>query len=201
MSVEDHRDPEALLRQIEEVERAQHRGQLKIFLGYTSGVGKSFRLFDEGRRRFERGEDVIIAAMQPEQPPNVARTIHALPVIPTREDRGVPVINVPAVLERRPQVCLVDGLAYNNPPGSHHARRYEDVEELLEAGISVMTSINLGYIAEQQDFVRSVIGKTKAETVPQSFIDRADELVVVDAPPDGDTGIEEQQLSLLRQRA
>jgi two-component system sensor histidine kinase KdpD len=201
MSVEDHRDPEALLRQIEEVERAKHRGQLKIFLGYTSGVGKSFRLFDEGRRRFERGEDVIIAAMQPEQPPDIALTTRALPVIPTREDRGVPVIDVPATLERRPQVCLVDGLAYNNPPGSRHARRYEDVEELLEAGISVMTSINLGYIDEQQNFVRSVIGKTKAEAVPQSFIDQADELVVVDAPPDGDTGIEEQQLSLLRQRA
>jgi two-component system sensor histidine kinase KdpD len=201
MSVEDHRDPEALLRQIEEVERVQHRGQLKIFLGYTSGVGKSFRLFDEGRRRFERGEDVIIAATQPEQPPDIAGTIRALPVIPSRDDRGVPVINVPAILERHPQVCLIDGLAYNNPPGSRHGRRYEDVEELLEAGISVMTSINLGYIAEQQDFVRSVLGKTKAETVPQSFFDRADELLVVDAPPDGDTGIEEQQLSLLRQRA
>ena len=201
MSVEDHRDPEALLRQIEAAEHAQHRGQLKIFLGYTSGVGKSFKLFDEGRRRHARGEDVVIAAMQPAEPMEIAHIVSALPVIPTKNERGVPVIDVPAILARHPLVCLIDGLAYNNPPGSRHARRYEDVEELLESGISVMTSINLGYIAEQQEFVRSVLGKTKPETVPQAFIDRADEVVVVDAPAEAETGIEEQQLSQLRQRA
>jgi two-component system sensor histidine kinase KdpD len=96
---------------------------------------------------------------------------------------------------------LIDGLAYDNPPGSRHAKRYQDVEELLDAGISVMTSINLAYITEEQDFVRAVLGTTHAETVPQEFIDRADEVVVVDAPPEGETGIEEQQLSQLRQRA
>jgi len=194
-------DPEALLRQIEAAERAEHRGELKIFLGYASGVGKSFKLFDEGRRRRERGEDVVIAAMQPEQTPEVARAIRSLPVIPTRSANGVPVIDVPSVIARRPRVCLVDGLAYDNPPGSRHPKRYEDVEELLEAGISVTTSINLEYIAEQQAFVTSVTGKTKAETVPQEFIDRADEVVVVDAPPEAETGIEEHQLSQLRQRA
>jgi two-component system, OmpR family, sensor histidine kinase KdpD len=201
MSVEDHRDPEALLRQIEAAERAQHRGQLKIFLGYTSGVGKSFKLFDEGRRRHQRGEDVVIAAMQPDEPPEIAHIVRALPMIPTKNDGGVPVIDVPAVLAQRPQVCLIDGLAYDNPPGSRHAKRYQDVEELLDSGISVMTSINLGYIAEQQVFVRGVLGTVKAETVPQDFIDRADEVVVVDAPPEADTGIEEHQLSQLRQRA
>ncbi len=86
-------------------------------------------------------------------------------------------------------------------PASRHPKRYHDVEELLEAGISVLTSINLEYIAEQQDFVRGVVGATKAETVPQDFIDRADEVVVVDAPPDAEPGIEAQQLSQLRQRA
>jgi len=105
------------------------------------------------------------------------------------------------VLARHPQVCLIDGLAYNNPAGSRHAKRYQDVEELLEAGISVLTSINLGYIAEQQPFVQHVQGKTRRDTVPQGFIDRADEVVVVDAPPEAATGIETQQLSLLRQRA
>jgi two-component system, OmpR family, sensor histidine kinase KdpD len=194
-------DPEALLRQIEAEERAERRGELKIFLGYASGVGKSFKLFDEGRRRRVRGEDVVIAAMQPEPAPEVAQAIRSLPVIPTRSDKGVPVIDVPAVVARRPKVCLVDGLAYDNPPGSRHPKRCEDVEELLESGISVTTSINLEYIAEQQEFVRSVTGKTKAETVPQAFIDRADEVVVVDAPPEAETGIEEHQLSQLRQRA
>jgi two-component system sensor histidine kinase KdpD len=196
-----HRDPEALLRQIEAVERAKHRGQLKIFLGYASGVGKSFRLFDEGRRRHERGEDVVVAAAQSDPAPDVGQVIRTLESMPTRDVGGVPVIDVPAVLARRPQVCLVDGVAYDNPPGSRHRKRYEDVEELLEAGISVLTSINLEYIAEQQEFVRSVIGKTKADTVPQDFIDRADEVVVVDAPPEADQAIGAHKLSQLRQRA
>jgi two-component system sensor histidine kinase KdpD len=108
---------------------------------------------------------------------------------------------VPAVITRRPQVCLVDGLAYDNPPGSRHRKRHEDVEELLEAGISVLTSINLEYIAEQQAFVRGILGRTKADTVPQDFINHADEVVVVDAPPGTGATIEASQLSQLRQRA
>jgi two-component system, OmpR family, sensor histidine kinase KdpD len=196
-----HRDPEALLRQVEAAERAERRGQLKIFLGYASGVGKSFKLFDEGRRRRERGEDVVVAATQPDSEPDVAEVIHALEAIPTRDVAGVPVIDVRTILVRRPQVCLVDGLAYNNPPGSRHRRRYEDVEELLEAGICVLTTINLEYIAEQQEFVRSVLGSTKTDVVPQEFIDRADEVEVVDAPPEVGAAIGAHQLSQLRQRA
>ena len=196
------RDPEALLRQIEAAERAEQRGQLKIFLGYAGGVGKSFKLFDEGRRRRERGEDVVVAATQANSTPEVEKVIQTLERIPMREMGGVPVIDMPAVLARHPQVCLVDGLAYNHPPGSRHAKRYEDVEELLGAGISVLTSINLEYIAEQQDFVRGILGRTKTDTVPQSFIDSADEVVVVDAPPEADgSKIDAQQLSQLRQRA
>jgi len=201
MSTEPARDPDALLRQVEAAERAETRGQLKIFLGYAAGVGKSFKLFDEGRRRRERGEDVVVAGMQPESTPETAQVIRALEVIPTRDVGGVPIVDVPAVLKRRPQVCLIDGLAYDNPPGSRHARRYEDVEELLEAGISVMTSINLEYITEQQAFAQSVLGRSKSDTVPQSFVDRAEEVVVVDAPPGSDARVPPQQLSLLRQRA
>jgi two-component system sensor histidine kinase KdpD len=195
------RDPEALLRQVEAAERAERRGQLKIFLGYASGVGKSFRLFDEGRRRHERGEDVVVVATQRDSTPETEEVIRTLERIPTRIVEGVPVIEVDAVLARHPQVAVVDGLAYDNPAGSRHAHRYEDVEELLDHGVSVMTSINLEYIAEQQDFVRSVVKTTKHETVPQSFIDRADEVVVVDAPPEAEGGIDASQRSLLRQRA
>jgi two-component system, OmpR family, sensor histidine kinase KdpD len=199
--VESQRDPEALLRQIEAEERAEGRGQLKIFLGYASGVGKSFRLFDEGRRRSERGEDVVIGAMQPDSSPEIANATRGLEIIPTRAVNGIPVVDVPAILTRQPQVCLIDGLAYNNPPGSRHLRRHMDVEELLAAGISVMTSINLEYISEEQDFVRGVLGVTRTDTVPQGFIDRADEVVVVDAPAETNARIPAQQLSLLRQRA
>jgi two-component system, OmpR family, sensor histidine kinase KdpD len=201
MGADDKRNPDALLRQIEAAERTRHRGHLKVFLGYASGVGKSFRLFDEGRRRRNRGEDVVVAATQPVVSTDLAAIIAGLEMIPTIDVTGVPVINVDAVLARHPQVCLIDGLAYDNPAGSRHSKRYGDVEELLEAGISVLTSINLKYIAEQQDFVRSVRGTTKGQTVPQGFIDSADDVVVVDAPPEAATGEEAQYLSQLRQRA
>jgi two-component system sensor histidine kinase KdpD len=197
------RDPEALLRSVEAAERSARRGQLKIFLGYASGVGKSFKLLDEARRRRQRGEDVVVAATQLVSDSDVEHVIESLEVIPTRQIDGVRLIDVPAILARRPQLCIVDGLAYDNPPHSRHRKRYEDVAELIDAGISVMTSINLEYIAEQQDFVRQVTGRTRPETVPQAFIDSADELVVVDAPPELDAGlgVPAQQLSLLRQRA
>jgi two-component system sensor histidine kinase KdpD len=198
----DHpRDPDALLRQVEAAEQAAHRGRLKIFLGYATGVGKSFRLFDEGRRRRDRGEDVVVAAVQPVVPIEVQAVIATLEAIPTRLVAGVPVIDVPAVLSRRPALCIVDGLAYDHAAGARHGKRYQDVNELLDAGISVMTSINLEYISEQQAFVASVVGTTRPETVPQEFIDRADEVVVVDVPPEAGSGVEAQQLSQLRQRA
>jgi two-component system sensor histidine kinase KdpD len=195
------RDPDVLLRQIEAAERSERRGQLKIFLGYASGVGKSFKLLDEGRRRRNRGEDVVVAAVQGDSSPEVEQLIRALEVIPAKDVQGVPVIDVAAVLTRKPQVCLVDGLAYDNPPGSRHHKRYQDVEDLLDAGISVLTSINLEYIAEQQQFVRNILGKTKSDTVPQEFIDRADEVVVVDAPPEAANAVGTPGLSQLRQRA
>jgi two-component system sensor histidine kinase KdpD len=150
-------DPEALLRQVEKAERAQHRGTLKIFLGYASGLGKSFRMFGEGRRRRERGEDVVTAA----EP-----------------------LDVQAILQRRPQVLLIDELAHDNPPGSRHAKRYQDVEELVAAGITVLTTINIEFIEEEQPFLLRLAGRTRTETVPQRVIDAADDVVVVDAPPD-----------------
>jgi two-component system sensor histidine kinase KdpD len=205
-------DPETLLRQVQAEARAAQRGQLKIFLGYASGVGKSFRLFDEGRRRRARGEDVVIASLQPDVPHEIAEVIGGIEVIPTQAIEGVPVVDVPAILQRHPAVCLIDGLAYDNPPGSRHRKRFQDVQEIVQHGISVLTSINLEYVNEQQEFVRTVTGVAPTDTVPQSFIASADEVVVVDAPPE--TVLEErdgegltlharlaQQLSQLRERA
>jgi two-component system sensor histidine kinase KdpD len=205
-------DPEALLRQIQAAERAAARGKLKIFLGYASGVGKSFKLFDEGRRRHTRGEDVVVAAMQPESQPDVDAIARELPAIPTRRVDGVPLIDVAAVLGRCPSVCLVDGLAYDNPPNSRHPTRCDDVQEILAHGISVLTSINLEYVAEHQDFVRSLTGSAPTATVPLRFIAQAEEIEVVDAPPSAvleDTGHDgvtlhprlAEQLSQLRARA
>jgi two-component system sensor histidine kinase KdpD len=180
---EHHRpSPDQLLQQVEAEERRAVRGTLKIFLGYASGVGKSFRMFDEGRRRKFRGEDVVVAATQPSEPASVEELLRDLEVIPPRVESGIPAIDVAAVLRRRPQVCLIDGLAYQNPPGSKNAQRWQDVEELLAAGISVLTSINLQYIQEKQNQIEAIRGKKVKDSVPESLIRAADEIELVDAP-------------------
>jgi two-component system sensor histidine kinase KdpD len=176
--------PEQLLKAVEAQERSETRGRLKIFLGYASGVGKSFRMFDEGRRRKIRGQDVIVAAMQPSGPEEIDQLLKGFEVIPPVGDPEHPAIDVPAVLRRHPKVCLIDGLAYENPPGSKHEHRWEDVEELLQAGISVVTSINLQYVKERQAQVEAIRGKKVAESVPEAFIRTADEIEIVDAPPE-----------------
>src|SRR5512140_896748 len=177
-------DPEQLLKQVEAEERRRFRGKLKVFLGYASGVGKSFRMLDEGRRRKMRGEDVVVAAAQGSASPEVEELLRGFEFIPPRTDLGAPAIDLPAVLRRHPQVCLIDGLAYRNPPGSERPQRWQDVEELLAAGISVITSVNLQYVHERQKQVEAIRGKVVKESVPEAFLRTADEIEVVDAPPE-----------------
>lgn len=205
--------PEQLLKAVEAQERSETRGRLKIFLGYASGVGKSFRMFDEGRRRKIRGQDVIVAATQPSGSEEIEHLLRGFEVIAPVGDPEHPAIDVRAVLRRRPVVCLIDGLAYENPPGSTNQNRWQDVEELLSAGISVVTSINLQYVKERQPEVEAIRGKCVKESVPEAFIRTADEIEIVDAPAeycvnrssDGgsgkDTGSIERQLSELREIA
>ncbi len=178
------RSPEELLQQVQAEEEYERRGRLKVFLGYASGVGKSFRMLDEGRRRKERGQDVVVGAIQPKTTPDIQAVLSKLEVIPLRETDGVFVMDTPAILKRHPSVCLVDGLAYDNPPGSVHASRWEDVNELLDAGISVITSVNIQYIDDLRERVQRITGKIVTQTVPRSFLNSADEVVVVDAPPE-----------------
>src|ERR1035437_6635602 len=123
-------DPERLLKQIEAEERNTKLGHLKIFLGYASGVGKSLRMLDEGRRRKLRGQDVVVAATQPSASPEARQILESMEVVPPRIVNGVSAIDMPALLRRHPAVCLIDGLAYRNPPGSKHPHRWQDVEEL-----------------------------------------------------------------------
>jgi two-component system, OmpR family, sensor histidine kinase KdpD len=176
--------PEQLLKQVEAEERHHSRGKLKIFLGYASGVGKSFRMLDEGRRRKTRGEDVVVVATQHADSPEVESLLRSLEVIPPPDGAASPAIDVEAVLRRHPQVCLIDGLAYHNPPGSKNPERWQDVEELLSAGISVITSINLQFIQEKQKQVEAIRGKTVKDSVPEAFIRTADEIELVDAAPE-----------------
>jgi two-component system sensor histidine kinase KdpD len=178
------RTPEELLQQAQAEEAHAQTGELKVFLGYASGVGKSFRMLDEGRRRRERGQDVVVAAIQPKTPPEIEALLSKLEVIPLKVIDGVPVMDMPAILARHPAVCLVDGLAYDNPSGSPNSSRWQDVQQLLKAGISVITSVNIQYIDELRDRVEKITSKHVTQTVPRSFLNSADEIVVVDAPPE-----------------
>jgi two-component system sensor histidine kinase KdpD len=168
--------PDELLRLLESQEADGRRGRLKIFLGYAPRVGKSVRMFDEGLRRKKRGQDVVVGAIQPRGSDEIAGKLSTLEVI--GQDR----LDVDRIVERNPQVCLVDELAVDNPSGSRNPKRWQDVQELLDNGINVITALNLQHIEEQQDAVEHITGKRAANSVPQSFIRGADEIVVVDAP-------------------
>ncbi len=181
-------DPEELLRRVQADERRERRGRLKVFLGYASRAGKSFRMFDEGRRRKERGQDVVVGAVQSKVTPDIQEILSKLDVVPTVAERhagrNYEVIDVTAVFRRHPQVCLIDGLACDNPPGSRNPQRWQDVEELLKRGISIITAVNVQHIREQQDAVERITGKRPPYSVPEEFLREADEIEVVDAPPE-----------------
>jgi two-component system, OmpR family, sensor histidine kinase KdpD len=195
------RNPEAWLQEAESAERAALHGQLKIFLGYGPAAGSSFRLFDEARRRFERGEDVVVGAPPPDMPSDVEALVRPLPSVPMRQADGDTALDVEALLARRPGVCVVDGLARPNPPGERYGARWEDVAELRSAGITVLTALGIEHIAGQQDRVPqpSTPAPEPPGQVPQAFVAGADEIVVVDAAPAAGAGA--AALSVLRQRA
>jgi two-component system sensor histidine kinase KdpD len=176
------------LRRVQASERRETRGRLKVFLGYAPRVGKSFRMFDEGRRRKERGQDVVVAAVQGRVTPDVQEILCQLtgvaPIEQHHAGKTYHVMDLAALFRRQPSVCLVDGLAYDNPPGSRNPQRWQDVEELLDRGISVITAVNVQHIREKQDEVERITSKRAANSVPQAFLAEADEIEVVDAPPD-----------------
>jgi two-component system sensor histidine kinase KdpD len=201
--------PEDFLRECQAEEAAVTKGRLKIFLGYASGVGKSFRMLDEARRRRERGQDVVVGAIQPKVPPEVEKVLQKLDVVPLKTFGEDSAMDVEALIRRHPAVCVIDGLAYDNPPGARNPTRWRDVEELLKAEICVISSINIQYVAELRDQVEAITGKHITQTVPISFIKSADEIEVIDAPPEQpierlpeqqvDAAKRGQQLSKLRE--
>jgi two-component system, OmpR family, sensor histidine kinase KdpD len=192
---EQRPNPEQLLQQLQAEEKHQCRGRLKVFFGYASGVGKSFRMLDEGRRRAERGQDVVIGAIQSRLSHDAQQTVTTLEVIPLQHREGTTVMDVDSILRRHPKVCLIDGLAYDNPPGSAHERRWQDVAQLIEAGISVITTVNLQHIEEMRPQVEAITGKHVTQTVPLGFLQTADEIVVVDVPPESCMTISEDGCS------
>src|ERR1019366_9391389 len=138
------------------------------------------RMFDEGRRRKERGQDVVIAAAQNEVPGAVREIVSRLEIVTSLDGA----IDLPAIFLRRPQVCLIDQLAFNNSPGSRNPERWQDVEEILHQGIAVITAVNVQYIREQQAAVERFTGKRATCGIPEKFLHEADDIEVVDVPPD-----------------
>lgn len=177
-------DPDRLLEQT----AAPHRGKLKIFFGACAGVGKTFAMLAEAQRLRAQGLDILIGVVETHGRKETAALLTGLATQPhrhlTHRGRTVTEFDLDAALARRPALILMDELAHSNVPGSRHPKRWQDVEELLEAGIDVFTTVNVQHLESLNDVVSGVTGIQVRETVPDPFFDAADEVVLVDLPPD-----------------
>ncbi|HET7799770.1 MAG TPA: DUF4118 domain-containing protein, partial [Humibacillus xanthopallidus] len=164
------------------------RGSLRIFLGSAPGVGKTFAMLDEAHRRRERGTDVVVGIVETHGRAHTASELEGLEILPrlTVEYRGSSLteLDTAAVLARRPHVVLVDELAHTNVPGSRHEKRWQDVEELLDAGIDVLSTVNIQHLESLNDVVESITGIRQQETLPDEVVRRADQVQLVDMSPE-----------------
>ncbi|EHG7612773.1 two-component system sensor histidine kinase KdpD [Citrobacter sedlakii] len=177
-------DPDRLLEQT----AAPHRGKLKIFFGACAGVGKTWAMLAEAQRLRAQGLDVLIGVVETHGRKETAALLEGLAILPLKRQahrgRHISEFDLDAALARRPALILMDELAHSNAPGSRHPRRWQDIEELLEAGIDVFTTVNVQHLESLNDVVSGVTGIQVRETVPDPFFDAADEVVLVDLPPD-----------------
>ncbi len=178
--------PDALLAKAKKEE--SRAGRLKIFLGAAPGVGKTYEMLQEARARQKEGKDVVAGVVETHGRKETEALLDGLEVIPRQrlgyKDRALDEINLDALLARRPQLALVDELAHTNIPGSRHPKRYLDVEELLNNGIDVYTTLNIQHIDSLNEVVAQITGIRVRETVPNSILDRADAIELVDITPD-----------------
>lgn len=177
---ENRPSADALLARLEDTERAR----LRIYIGAAPGVGKTYEMLQEAHALRTRGVDVVIGLVETYGRADTEAQVKDLEVVPRRriEYRGVTMeeLDVEAIVRRKPHVCLVDELAHTNVPGSRRSKRYEDVLDLLEAGISVITAVNIQHLETLNDAVARATGVRVRETVPDTFLDRADEVINVD---------------------
>jgi two-component system sensor histidine kinase KdpD len=181
-------DPEALLARIREEERQSTRGRLKIFFGASPGVGKTYAMLEAARAQAREGVEVVVGVVETHGRPETAALLEGLPELPKRglEYRGIALqeFDLDAALARRPGILLVDELAHTNAPGSRHAKRWQDVEELLVAGINVYSTLNVQHIESLNDVVAQITRVTVRETLPDSVFDQADEIELADLSAD-----------------
>ncbi|HHP50394.1 MAG TPA: sensor histidine kinase KdpD [Moorella mulderi] len=177
-------DPEELLAEV----KAEEKGKLTIFLGAAAGVGKTYAMLEAAHERLAEGVDVVIGWVETHGRPETEALVKGLPVIPPKEivykGKVFKEMDLDTILARRPQLVLVDELAHTNIPGSRHAKRYQDVEELLQAGISVYTTLNIQHIESLNDIVAQITGVKVQETVPDRLLEEADQIQLIDLPPE-----------------
>jgi two-component system sensor histidine kinase KdpD len=181
-------NPDELLARVQAEEARARRGKLKIFFGYAAGVGKTYAMLEAARRERADGVDVVVGYVEPHGRPETEALLQGLEVLPPRlvPYRGVTLkeFDLDAALARRPQLILVDELAHTNAEGLRHAKRWQDVEELLEAGIDVWTTLNVQHVESLNDVIAQVTGVVVRETLPDAVLERADDIELVDLTPE-----------------
>jgi two-component system, OmpR family, sensor histidine kinase KdpD len=188
MSEAERPDPDALLAQMKREEAESARGKLKIFFGMCPGVGKTFAMLQAVRQKQTEGCEVVVGIVETHGRKETEALLEGMPIMPRMqiEYRGTTLseMDLDGILTWHPGLAVVDELAHTNGPGSRHPKRYQDVLELLDAGISVYTTLNVQHVASRSDTVRQITGITVSETVPDSMVDLADEIVLVDLTPE-----------------
>jgi two-component system sensor histidine kinase KdpD len=184
----DRPDPDALLARVQAEEAHRARGRLKIFFGAAPGVGKTYAMLEAGRKLGKEGRDVVVGYIEPHARPETQALVLGLDVLARRQVpyRGTRLLefDLEAALQRRPEVLLVDELAHTNAPGMTHSKRWQDVMRLLDAGIDVFTTLNVQHLESLSDVVSHITGVNIRETVPDSVLDQADEVELVDISPE-----------------
>lgn len=179
---------EALRRLQAEEQPKRRRGRLRLLLGAAPGVGKTFAMLLEGRQRKSEGQDVVVGLLETHGRKRTEEAVGDLEVIPRKKVAYKSVtlgeMDTDAVIARHPQIALIDELAHANVPGSRHEKRYQDVQEILGAGIDVIGTLNIQHLESLNDVVESITGIRVRETIPDSVVDEADELQLVDVPPE-----------------
>ena len=181
-------DPDALLARAKEEEARKSRGRLKLFFGAAAGVGKTFAMLEAARELQADGIDVVVGYVETHGRAETGALLEGLEMLPSRlvsyKGATLKEFDLDAALARRPTMMLVDELAHSNAAGSRHAKRWQDVMELLDAGINVYTALNVQHLESLNDIVAKITGVVVRETVPDSVLERADEIELVDLPPD-----------------
>ncbi len=185
---DDRPNPDSLLAQIKAEERQHARGKLKVFFGAAPGVGKTYAMLEDARRQAEQGRDVVIGYAEPHIRPDTEMLLLGLEILPYKivEYKGTQLkeFDLDAALSRKPAIICVDELAHSNAPGLRHAKRYQDVQELLDAGIHVFTTLNVQHLESVNDVVERTSGIKVRETLPDWVLEQADDVQLIDISPD-----------------